>query len=105
MLANRTFASDAITQLSTLQADGVIGAAGVTITSANLVNETSTTEGDGSTLTFAFADPIKVLIMGFIGGIPQLAEDCSVDVAGQLVFSENVDAPTADLPVTALFIK
>lgn len=70
-----------------------------------LVYGDSTTVADGATRTFAFNPPIGQVVCGFIGGIPQLAPDCSVDGLGQLVFADNVSAPDPTFPVTALYIR
>lgn len=70
-----------------------------------LVYMDSTTVADGNLRTFAFDPPIGIIVCGFIGGIPQLAPDCSVDGLGQLVFADNVSAPDPDFPVTALYIR
>jgi hypothetical protein len=63
----------------------------------------ATTAADGTTSTFAFADKIGTLVMAFIGGIPQLPADVSVDADGNLVFAANVTPP--EVPVTALFVR
>jgi hypothetical protein len=58
---------------------------------------------DGNMRTFAFTRAIHTLIEAQIGGVTQLPIDYSV-VAGDLVFSSNVDALAIGDFGTALYV-